>query len=67
MVIVGGAGNNWGAVFGALLIYITWMISDPLSQWLFNNVSNWSTDMGWGAIPESSHAPARCASSCSVW
>jgi branched-chain amino acid transport system permease protein len=52
MVIVGGAGNNWGAVFGALLIYITWMISDPLSQWLFNNVSNWSTDMGWGAIPE---------------
>ncbi len=30
MVIVGGAGNNWGAVFGALLIYIAWMISDPL-------------------------------------
>ncbi len=52
MVIVGGAGNNWGAVFGALLIYITWMISDPLSQWLFNNISNWSTDIGWGAIPE---------------
>lgn len=52
MVIVGGAGNNWGAVFGALLIYITWMISDPVSQWLFNNISNWSTDMGWGAIPE---------------
>ena len=52
MVIVGGAGNNWGAVFGALLIYITWMISDPVSQWLFNGISNWSTDMGWGAIPE---------------
>lgn len=52
MVIVGGAGNNWGAVFGALLIYITWMISDPVSQWLFTNISNWSTDMGWGAIPE---------------
>ena len=52
MVIVGGAGNNWGAVFGALLIYMTWMISDPVSQWLFNGISNWSTDMGWGAIPE---------------
>lgn len=52
MVIVGGAGNNWGAVFGALLIYITWMISDPVSQWLFNGISNWSTDLGWGAIPE---------------
>lgn len=52
MVIVGGAGNNWGAVFGALLIYITWMISDPVSQWLFNLISTWSTDLGWGAIPE---------------
>lgn len=52
MVIVGGAGNNWGAVFGALLIYITWMISDPVSQWLFNGVSRFSTDIGWGAIPE---------------
>jgi branched-chain amino acid transport system permease protein len=52
MVIVGGAGNNWGAVFGALLIYITWMISDPVSQWLFNLISSWSTDLGWGAIPE---------------
>ena len=52
MVIVGGAGNNWGAVFGAMLIYITWMISDPVSQWLFNLISNWSTDIGWGAIPE---------------
>ncbi len=52
MVIVGGAGNIWCAVFGALLIYITWMISDPVSQWLFNGISNWSTDLGWGAIPE---------------
>ena len=52
MVIVGGAGNNWGAVFGAMLIYITWMISDPVSQWLFNLISTWSTHAGWGAIPE---------------
>ena len=52
MVIVGGAGNNWGAVFGALLIYVTWMLSDPVSQWLFNGISSWSTDIGWGPIPE---------------
>lgn len=52
MVIVGGAGNNWGAVFGALLIYLTWMVSDPVSQWLFNGISDWSTHIGWGAIPE---------------
>jgi branched-chain amino acid transport system permease protein len=52
MVIVGGAGNNWGAVFGALLIYITWMISDPVAQTLFNAISRWTSDLGWGAIPE---------------
>ena len=52
MVIVGGAGNNWGAVFGALLMYMAWMISDPVAQWLFNAISSWSTDIGWGAIPE---------------
>ena len=52
MVIVGGAGNNWGAVFGALLIYITWMISDPVAQAVMNAISGWSTDIGWGGIPE---------------
>lgn len=52
MVIVGGAGNNWGAVFGALLIYLAWMISDPVAQALFNTISQWTSDLGWGAIPE---------------
>lgn len=52
MIIVGGAGNNWGAVFGALLIYIAWMISDPVAQMVFNTISTWTTDLGWGAIPE---------------
>jgi branched-chain amino acid transport system permease protein len=52
MVIVGGAGNNWGAIFGALLIYLTWMISDPVSQFLFNNISAQTSEWGWGAIPE---------------
>lgn len=52
MVIVGGAGNNWGAIFGALLIYITWMISDPVAQFLFNSISAQTSEWGWGAIPE---------------
>lgn len=52
MIIVGGAGNNWGAVFGALLIYITWMISDPVAQAVFNTISQWTSDVGWGAIPD---------------
>lgn len=52
MVIVGGAGNNWGALFGAVLIWLVWVISEPLSKAVFDLVSVWSTNMGWGAIPE---------------
>ena len=52
MVIVGGAGNNWGALLGAVLIYFIWMISEPLARAIFDVVSAWSTNIGWGAIPE---------------
>ncbi|MBU1174737.1 MAG: branched-chain amino acid ABC transporter permease [Alphaproteobacteria bacterium] len=52
MVIVGGAGNNWGAVLGAVLIYFIWILSDPLAQFLFLNLSRWTEAIGWGAIPE---------------
>lgn len=52
MVIVGGAGNNWGALLGAVLIYIIWMISEPLARALFDVVSLASTNAGWGPIPE---------------
>ncbi len=52
MVIVGGAGNNWGAVLGAILIYFVWILSDSMAQFLFVNLSNWTETIGWGAIPE---------------
>lgn len=52
MLIVGGAGNNFGALFGGLFIYIIWMLSEPLAQALFFTISNFSSDMGWGAIPD---------------
>ncbi len=52
MVIVGGAGNNWGVVLGAFLIYIVWIISDPLAQMIFLNLSALTSNLGWGAIPE---------------
>jgi len=52
MVIVGGAGNNWGVVLGAFLIYIVWVISDPLAQLIFLNLSQLTGSLGWGAIPE---------------
>lgn len=52
MVIVGGAGNNLGVLLGTFLIYIAWVISDPLAQAIFKSISAWSQSIGWGAIPE---------------
>jgi branched-chain amino acid transport system permease protein len=52
MVIMGGAGNNWGAVLGAMLIYVTWIVSDPIAQQLFGWISAQTEALGWGAIPE---------------
>jgi branched-chain amino acid transport system permease protein len=52
MIIVGGAGNNWGAVFGAVLIWLIWVVSEPVARSVFELVSYWSTQIGWGAIPE---------------
>lgn len=52
MVIVGGAGNNFGALFGGFLIYVAWMTSDQVAQSVLRALSDWSTGFGWGAIPE---------------
>ncbi len=52
MVIVGGMGNSYGAVFGAIGIYMVWVLADPVSHAIFNQVSSWSTSVGWPAIPD---------------
>jgi branched-chain amino acid transport system permease protein len=52
MVIVGGAGNNYGALFGGVFIYIIWVLSEPVSQALFINLSAMSEGFGFSAIPE---------------
>ena len=52
MVIVGGMGNSYGAVFGAIGIYMVWVLADPVSHAIFNQVSAWSTGLGWPAIPD---------------
>lgn len=52
IVIVGGAGNNYGTIIGAFLIYITFMISDPIAQTLFTWASNISVGFGWPEIPD---------------
>lgn len=51
MIIVGGAGNNWGALFGAVFIYVVYLMSAPLAQALFGSLSAFSAHIGWGAIP----------------
>jgi branched-chain amino acid transport system permease protein len=34
MVIVGGSGNNLGAVLGGFLIWFLWVQAEPVGQWL---------------------------------
>ncbi|KUJ86048.1 branched-chain amino acid ABC transporter permease [Ruegeria marisrubri] len=34
MVIVGGSGNNFGAVLGAMLIWFLWVQVEPIGLWL---------------------------------
>ncbi len=38
MVIIGGAGSNIGAIFGAVAIYIIWTMSEPLALFIFQNI-----------------------------
>lgn len=52
MLIVGGAGNNFGAMFGGMFIYVIWVLSEPVSASLFTNLSAMFEQWGWGAIPE---------------
>lgn len=50
MVILGGAGNNRGAIFGALFVYIVWTLSQPVSLLLFDLVRDLGRDwFAWQA------------------
>jgi branched-chain amino acid transport system permease protein len=39
MVIVGGSGNNWGAVLGGFLIYWLWVMVEPIGLWALGGVT----------------------------
>jgi len=39
MVIVGGSGNNWGAVLGGFLIWFLWVEAEPVGGWLMNQLT----------------------------
>jgi len=48
MVILGGAGNNRGAIFGAVFVYIVWTISEPVALWLFHTIAYYGHQwVGW--------------------
>ncbi|MGM0543612.1 MAG: branched-chain amino acid ABC transporter permease [Pseudomonadota bacterium] len=36
MVILGGPGNNLGTIFGAIAVYIIWIMSEPLALFLMD-------------------------------
>ncbi|MFM1594539.1 MAG: branched-chain amino acid ABC transporter permease [Woeseiaceae bacterium] len=40
MVIVGGSGNNYGAVLGAFIIWFMWIQSSPMGLWVVEMISN---------------------------
>ena len=40
MVIVGGSGNNWGAVLGGFIIWFLWIEVEPLGLWIMEWVTS---------------------------
>ena len=40
MVIVGGSGNNWGAILGGFLIWFLWVQVEPIGHWIMGIVTS---------------------------
>ncbi|MFY0991218.1 branched-chain amino acid ABC transporter permease [Halomonas sp. C05BenzN] len=50
MVILGGPGNNLGTIFGAVAVYVIWIMSEPLALFLMQlAVSFGEGAFGWDA------------------
>ena len=47
MVIVGGSGNNLGAVLGGFLIWFFWVQVEPLGTWLMGVITAGMPDGSW--------------------
>jgi len=39
MVIVGGSGNNWGAMLGGFLIWWLWVMVEPIGLWVVATIT----------------------------
>ncbi|MEL7542151.1 MAG: branched-chain amino acid ABC transporter permease [Pseudomonadota bacterium] len=44
MVIVGGSGNNWGAVLGGFIIWFAWVEAEPVGLWLMDVLTSGLAD-----------------------
>ncbi len=40
MVIIGGSGNNWGAVLGGFVIWFFWIEAEPMGLWFIDLVTS---------------------------
>jgi branched-chain amino acid transport system permease protein len=47
MVIVGGSGNNFGAVLGGFLMWYLWVMVEPMGLWLMNLITYSMNDGYW--------------------
>ncbi|WP_431024639.1 branched-chain amino acid ABC transporter permease [Halomonas sp. H5] len=61
MVILGGPGNNLGTIIGAVLVYIIWIMSEPLALGLMQLLASLGEGSGWfsGADMQSRALQAR--------
>jgi len=44
MVIVGGSGNNLGAILGGFIVWFVWIESEPGGVWLMGVLTTWLSD-----------------------
>ena len=47
MVIIGGSGNNWGAVLGGFVIWFFWIEAEPVGLWLITFLTSGMEPTNW--------------------
>lgn len=47
MVVIGGSGNNLGAVIGGFLIWFLWIEAEPAGLWLIDTLTSGMGDGSW--------------------
>ena len=47
MVIIGGSGNNWGAVLGGFFIWFFWIEAEPIGLWLIEILTSFMDEEHW--------------------